>query len=499
MKKYLLFDLDGTLTDPKVGICTCVQYALASFGIEEPDLDKLEPFIGPPLKDSFMEFYQMSSEQAEAAIEKYRERYRDTGIYENSLYKGIPRMLRTLNASGMILAVASSKPQVFVQRILEHFKIEKYFKVVMGSELDGTRGSKEEVVRAALRQLFGNKPIERDKVYMIGDRCYDVEGAHAVGLESVGVTYGYGSMEELKKAGSDYIVRSVEELQRFLLRGTDETGGGLGFHRIWQIMLPFLVFFLIKNAVVGLMSFLLAMIGSRGAGGSFWFVRDEGGLLEGLTGNASAILSALGFLAGGAAIFGRARRAIEARWQDSRLLHLRREPVRCYILMGMSAVGAALGINLFFFLLGIPEESASYQQVARSQYGAGLLMGLICYGVIAPLAEELVFRGILYHELRRFLKMTSAMIISAALFAMYHGNSVQGIYAFLIGLLMVYGYEYFGEFRIPVAIHMAANLLVYLFSYTGISADFMNWPVCLLCLFWAVGGIFFLNREKAIF
>ena len=121
MKKYLLFDLDGTLTDPKVGICTCVQYALASFGIEAPDIDKLEPFIGPPLKDSFMQFYHMDSEQADAAIAKYRERYSEVGLFENTVYEGIPQMLRTLKAKGMLLAVASSKPTVFVERILQHF------------------------------------------------------------------------------------------------------------------------------------------------------------------------------------------------------------------------------------------------------------------------------------------------------------------------------------------------------------------------------------------
>ena len=117
MKKYLLFDLDGTLTDPKEGICTCVQYALASFGIQEPDLDKLEPFIGPPLKESFMQFYDMNEEQAQAAVEKYRERFRDTGIFENRLYDGIPQMLRTLNSKGMFLAVeigrASCRERVF--------------------------------------------------------------------------------------------------------------------------------------------------------------------------------------------------------------------------------------------------------------------------------------------------------------------------------------------------------------------------------------------------
>lgn len=217
MKQYLLFDLDGTLTDPKVGICTCVQYSLESFGIEEPDLDKLEPFIGPPLKGSFMKFYNFSEEQAEAAVEKYRERFRDTGIFENKLYDGIVPMLIALKSKGMHLAVASSKPRVFVERILEHFNIARYFQAIVGSELDGSRVNKDEVVEEALRQLFDDKPVDRSQVYMIGDRSFDVEGARKAGVENVGVTYGYGSLEELRAAKADYIVHSVEELQGFLL------------------------------------------------------------------------------------------------------------------------------------------------------------------------------------------------------------------------------------------------------------------------------------------
>ena len=250
MKKYLLFDLDGTLTDPKEGICTCVQYALASFGIQEPDLDKLEPFIGPPLKESFMQFYDMNEEQAQAAVEKYRERFRDTGIFENRLYDGIPQMLRTLNSKGMFLAVASSKPTVFVERILEHFGIRSYFKAVVGSELDGTRTEKNEVVEEALRQLFGDAPVEKNKVYMIGDRRFDIEGAKAQGVDSVGVTYGYGGMEELREARADYIVRSVEELQRFLLRGTEDTARGMNFQKIWQFAYPFLMFLIVRSLAV---------------------------------------------------------------------------------------------------------------------------------------------------------------------------------------------------------------------------------------------------------
>ena len=211
MKEYLLFDLDGTLTDPGEGITKCVQYALESFGIIEEDLQKLECFIGPPLKQSFMEYYNMSSEDAELAIEKYRERFQDTGIFENKMYNGIPELLGEMRSKGKRLAVASSKPLVFVEKILEHFKISQYFDVVVGSELDGTRVEKVDVIREALRLLFEDRAIEYDKVCMIGDRIFDVEGARAIPIESVGVTYGYGGMDELKNAKADYIVRTVDE------------------------------------------------------------------------------------------------------------------------------------------------------------------------------------------------------------------------------------------------------------------------------------------------
>lgn len=151
MYQYILFDLDGTLTDPKPGITACVQYALHKMGIEEPDLDKLEPFIGPPLLDSFHEFYGFNEEQGRQATVYYRERFTDTGLFENEVYPGIPQLLENLKAAGKKLAVASSKPGVFVERILEHFGLNAYFDVVVGSGLDGTRTKKEEVVGEALK------------------------------------------------------------------------------------------------------------------------------------------------------------------------------------------------------------------------------------------------------------------------------------------------------------------------------------------------------------
>ena len=219
MFEYILFDLDGTLTDPKLGITSSVQYALRALGIEEPSLDRLEPFIGPPLADSFREFYGLEGERLATAIDKYRERFATQGIFENEIYPGIPQMLADLKAKGKKLAIASSKPTLFVEQILEHFEIEKYFDHVVGSNMDGTRGTKEEVVEETLRQMLTVEMTpgqKRDAVAMVGDRKFDIEGARAHGITSVGVLFGYAPEGELEEAGAYYIVNSVRSLQVLL-------------------------------------------------------------------------------------------------------------------------------------------------------------------------------------------------------------------------------------------------------------------------------------------
>ena len=219
MFEYILFDLDGTLTDPKLGITSSVQYALRALGIEEPSLDRLEPFIGPPLADSFREFYGLEGERLATAIDKYRERFATQGIFENEIYPGIPQMLADLKAKGKKLAIASSKPTLFVEQILEHFEIGKYFDHVVGSNMDGPRGPKEEVVEETLRQMLTVEMTpaqKRDAVAMVGDRKFDIEGARAHGITSVGVLFGYAPEGELEEAGADYIVNSVRSLQVLL-------------------------------------------------------------------------------------------------------------------------------------------------------------------------------------------------------------------------------------------------------------------------------------------
>ncbi|MEY7999700.1 HAD family hydrolase [Clostridium sp. Mt-5] len=207
--KYILFDLDGTLTDSKEGITRSVQYALRKYNIVVENLDLLENFIGPPLKDSFMEYYGFSEKQAFQAIEYYRQYFEEKGMFENKVYENIESLLQKLKKLGLNLIVATSKPTAFAEKILRHFNLYTYFDIVIGSNLDGTRGKKGEVIRYIIDKCNIDNSQE---VVMVGDRRHDAIGAGENGVDCIGVAYGYGSVEELRNAKATYIVHNVEEL-----------------------------------------------------------------------------------------------------------------------------------------------------------------------------------------------------------------------------------------------------------------------------------------------
>ena len=213
MYRYILFDLDGTLTDPKEGITRCVQYALQYFGIEA-DTEDLIDFIGPPLLESFQKYYHLDDEQGHMALKKYRERFSDIGIFENGVYPGILPLLEELKGQGRKIALATSKPGVYAERILERYELLPYFDAVVGSELDGRRTDKGEVITEALKQLQ-IQDEHKQEVLMIGDRLHDMVGAGKNQIDKLGVYYGYAHDGELEEAGADYIVHTVEELAEF--------------------------------------------------------------------------------------------------------------------------------------------------------------------------------------------------------------------------------------------------------------------------------------------
>lgn len=213
--EYILFDLDGTLTDPKEGITRSIAYALEKLNATSLDEQTLESFIGPPLMESFCEVCGFDHDKAEKAIEYYRERFQQVGLYENKVYSGIEALLSELKKKGAKLAVATSKPTIFAEEILNHFNLKQYFDVVVGSNLDGTRSAKNEVIQEALKQLsFPPK----EKVVMIGDRKYDMIGAKKEGISSIGVCYGYGSQEELKMEEAMHIVQDIQMLSEYLMK-----------------------------------------------------------------------------------------------------------------------------------------------------------------------------------------------------------------------------------------------------------------------------------------
>ena len=207
-KKYILLDLDGTLTDSSEGITKSVQYALEKMGITENDMAVLKRYIGPPLK----------------AVAYYRERYADTGLYENKLFDGIKEFLAGLKKEGYIVALATCKPEIYVPTILKHFDIEEYFDVAVGSELEGgKRRHKDDVIEEVISQIIKLKDIPATDIYdvkadaiMIGDRKDDVLGAKDAGIESIGLRYGFAEADELENAGADYILENVEDILPFL-------------------------------------------------------------------------------------------------------------------------------------------------------------------------------------------------------------------------------------------------------------------------------------------
>ena len=212
--KNVLFDLDGTLTDSKPGIVKSVQYALHCFGIDEPDTERLTPFIGPPLYHSFEELYGFSGEEAKEAVARYREYYAETGLYENILYEGIDSLLYRLKENGYKIILASSKPRIYVKRVLSYFRILRYFDIVEGSEMDGKNTGKVELIA----HILDKWNLKAEESVMIGDRKYDIEGAKANGMDSIAVGYGYGTVDELSKAEPTYFFSTIEELEKQLCK-----------------------------------------------------------------------------------------------------------------------------------------------------------------------------------------------------------------------------------------------------------------------------------------
>lgn len=209
----VLLDLDGTLTDAGPGIVNCIRYALDDMGVEPPDDATMRTFLGPPLADTFSRHFGMSDADTAYAIGKYRERYHDVGLFENTVYDGIPELLQQLTDTRVVLAVATSKPTYSATRILEHFDLDQYLAFIGGADLAGVRHDKAAVIDHTLEELRAlGRPTDGARIVMVGDREHDVHGARAHGIDTVGVLWGYGSEEELVGAGAVQVVASPPAL-----------------------------------------------------------------------------------------------------------------------------------------------------------------------------------------------------------------------------------------------------------------------------------------------
>ena len=209
MYDIVLFDLDGTLIDSERGITNCATYALSKFGIRIDDPLTLRPFIGPPLFDSFSKTYGFSDEDALKAVGYYREHFKEKGIYEFTLYNGIEELLARLKSAGKTLILATSKYELYAKQIISHLGFDKYFSLSVGSCKDGSRAAKAEVIAYAL-ETYGVTDYSR--AVMIGDRKHDIIGAKQVGIDSIGVLYGFGTREELESHGATYVARDTDEI-----------------------------------------------------------------------------------------------------------------------------------------------------------------------------------------------------------------------------------------------------------------------------------------------
>ena len=494
MSQVILFDLDGTLTESGEGIINCVQYALEKLGKKEEHPENLQCFIGPPLKEQFMKYAGLSEEEGEKAVVYYRERYTTTGIFENRLYPKIPELLELLKINNKILAVASSKPEVYVKQILEHFQIADYFTAIVGSELDGRRTEKAEVIEEALRRMHLEE--ERDKVLMVGDRSHDVQGAISCGLQCIGVAYGYGSREELEKAGAVYIADSVEDLGILASPNDEETTENVESVRniipdrekvkkyeipetrklekeekempepakkkekfrystagqIWRLIYPFLIHY----GATLLATIALYLV----------YLIQAGGLQETASAgqrliNSTLYVTLIGDLTAAIILYLFYRKDQMHRkegFSGTGKAFVWAPPVIWFSVI-ILAIATGQFLNDLINGLHLNDLFTGYSEVSEQAFsGQPVGFMILVVGIIGPICEELMFRGIVFHRLKDWVKPQAAIVISALLFGIYHGNVVQFFYATCMGVMLAIIYDKTGTLWISIVAHIAANL-----------------------------------------
>ena len=524
MWRTVFFDLDGTLTDSGEGIMRCVQYALdREFGIKADSKD-LRSFVGPPLREQFIRFANLTPEQADRAIERYRERYRAVGIYESSVYPGIPEMLAELRQAGLRIVLVSTKPTEYCREILRRVGITQYFHYVIGNDKNIPVAGKRDAIEKAVR-IIGN--VNRNEIVMVGDRRYDVIGAKQCGVGSMGVSYGYGSRGELEYEWPDCIVDNPTELRNVLIGqlragtqvGYPSQGGSLNpnvvreaakpakkgkglrlgetIYKIWRIVYPILLHLGISTVVVSGLIIVAAVIEGLvslpGGVSVYDLVNNQMVLLTGIA-DAAVVPVAWLFL-----------RADEKKRKAGRLesgsLERNKMGILHILLIALLAIGIAQAVN--FLIALIPYEDAVYEETSEQMfYQTGLIMQLAVIGVIGPISEELIFRGLVFRRIRDYGGFWPAAIISGLVFGIYHGNITQGIFATIMGVLFAMIYEHYGTIWAAIAAHIANNILATLMNAV---IDRLDLPDIVYIIFLAVTfiaavviGLYIFLKDKKV-
>lgn len=429
------------------------------------------------------------------AVRCYRERYTKSGMYENSLYPGVEELLAYLKDRGCVLAVASSKPEEYVRQILEHFHITGYFQEIVGAGMDEKRTTKAEVIEEALQRLHMSS--SRQDVVMVGDRSYDILGAHECGIQCIGVGYGYGSMEELIKAGVTYVADSVEELEILAENGgeepqveirsidvtelsreqekqqkrekrrknrqaeaaeTDEEEYPIHesvIRKLWRILYPILTHFGITNLISVIATMAIMFIGMIILG-----IHDQQDLTDLAVQQVMAITGLSGLVS--IPILAIFLKQDQSRRASGRY-DIRKAPekkITPQIVLGMVLMGMGLSqvLNDLILLSGLNDIFPGYSQLGEQIYaGQSPILMLVVAALIAPVAEELVFRGLVQMRIRDYLGPVAGILISAVCFGIYHGNMIQFIYAGLLGIFLSYGMEKSQSVLVPIVGHITAN------------------------------------------
>ena len=469
MWNTVLFDLDGTLTDSGEGITKSVQYALEKeFGMQVP-LSELRCFVGPPLKEQFMSFAGVSEEEAVRAVERYRERYIPKGIYENYLYDGIKSVLRQLHEEHFTLALTSSKPTEFCRQILRMFNIDEYFTAVVGSDMDGRRTDKYELIEETIRELGMNDL--RDEIVMVGDRKYDCIGAAKSGIDCIGVTYGFGSRAELESEWPACIVDSPAELRNVLIgqarsRGDRNGGGSFGGEKsnektgliikpsvlpedggmircIFSAVIPVVFAFIASNILYLGIIWVLNRVLPR--------LEFSNTILVVMTGIVDFVL--IPFLY---AMYRHDETKRISYGRTERLLNLNSFGAAAVIIVALFSIGFADTIRVPLGLL--IEDEAGAEINASLFQNVSPMVQFISLCVIGPVCEELIFRGLMYRRIRDLLGVWWAVLLSSVCFGVYHQNLTQGVFAFFFGIVLAAVYEHYGTIWASIAAHAANNL-----------------------------------------